>query len=313
MRGLKIVSTGRCVPSRIVTNEDMSRMVDTSDEWITSRTGIKTRHFCGEGESSLTMAADACRRAIGRAGIRPDEIGICIVCTVTPDSVAPTTAALLQKELSLPEDIPCFDINVGCTGFLYGLQVTRAMMMESSRPYGLVLSAESLSRITDFTDRSTCVLFGDGAGAAVVKLEEGVLWASTMGTRGDPDAIFIPGPSLEKPTIRMEGQRVFRFAIEVVPQCAHLLLDQAGLCAEDIDWFVPHQANLRIIESSAKRLGVPAEKFYVNMQRYGNTSAASVPIALDEMAEQGLLQRGQKVMCLGFGAGLTWSGVLLEW
>lgn len=313
MKGLKIVSTGRCVPSRVVTNEDMSRMVDTSDEWITSRTGIKTRRFCGEGESSLTLAVGACRQAIERAGVRPEEIGICIVCTVTPDSIAPTTAALLQKELELPEDIPCFDMNVGCTGFLCGLQVARAMLMESGRSYGLVLSAESLSRITDFTDRSTCVLFGDAAGAAVVKLEEGALWASTIGARGDRDAIFIPGPGLEKPTIHMEGQRVFRFAIEAVPQCAHLLLDQAGLAVSDMDWFVPHQANLRIIDSSAKRLGVPVEKFFVNMQHYGNTSAASIPVALDEMAQQNLLQRGNKVMLLGFGAGLTWGGVLLEW
>ena len=241
------------------------------------------------------------------------DLCACIVATVTPDCSAPTSACLLQQRLGFPEDIPCFDMNVGCTGFIYALQVARGFLLQSERPYALVIGAEALSHITDFTDRGTCVLFGDGAGAAVVKLEEGSLYACTLGARGDSEAIFIEGPGPERPYIHMDGQKVFRFAVEAVPHCIHALLEETGLALEDIAWFVPHQANKRIIDHVAKKLKVPNEKFYQNMMRYGNTSAASIPIALDEMVEQGLLKRGQKILCVGFGAGLTWGGALLEW
>lgn len=312
MKGLKIVSTGRALPAKVVTNDDMSRLVETSDEWIASRTGIRTRHFC-EGETQADLAAGAASAALERGKVDVKDLCACIVATVTPDCSAPTSACLLQQRLGLPEDIPCFDMNVGCTGFIYALQVARGFLLQSERPYALVIGAEALSHITDFTDRGTCVLFGDGAGAAVVKLEEGSLYACTLGARGDSEAIFIEGPGPERPYIHMDGQKVFRFAVEAVPHCIHALLEETGLALEDIDWFVPHQANKRIIDHVAKKLKVPNEKFYQNMMRYGNTSAASIPIALDEMAEQGLLKRGQKILCVGFGAGLTWGGALLEW
>lgn len=312
MKGLKIVSTGRALPTKVVTNDDMSRLVETSDEWIASRTGIRTRHFC-EGETQADLAAGAASAALERGKVDVKDLCACIVATVTPDCSAPTSACLLQQRLGLPEDIPCFDMNVGCTGFIYALQVARGFLLQSERPYALVIGAEALSHITDFTDRGTCVLFGDGAGAAVVKLEEDSLYACTLGARGDSEAIFIEGPGPERPYIHMDGQKVFRFAVEAVPHCIHALLEETGLALEDIDWFVPHQANKRIIDHVAKKLKVPNEKFYQNMMRYGNTSAASIPIALDEMAEQGLLKRGQKILCVGFGAGLTWGGALLEW
>ena len=300
MKGLKIVATGRALPAKVVTNDDMSKLVETSDEWITTRTGIRTRHFCA-GETQADLAEQAARRALERGKVDVGDLCACIVATVTPDCSAPTSACLLQQRLDLPEDIPCFDMNVGCTGFIYALQVARGFLLQSGRPYALVIGAEALSRITDFTDRGTCVLFGDGAGAAVVTLADSP-YACTLGARGDTEAIFIEGPGPERPYIHMDGQKVFRFAVEAVPHCM-----------EDIDWFVPHQANKRIIDHVAKKLKVPNEKFYQNMMRYGNTSAASIPIALDEMAEQGLLKRGQKVLCVGFGAGLTWGGALLEW
>lgn len=312
MKGLKIVSTGRALPAKVVTNDDMSRLVETSDEWIASRTGIRTRRFC-EGETQAGLAAGAASAALERGKVDVKDLCACIVATVTPDCSAPTSACLLQQRLGLPEDIPCFDMNVGCTGFIYALQVARGFLLQSRRPYALVIGAEALSRITDFTDRGTCVLFGDGAGAAVVTLEEDSPYACTLGARGDAEAIFIEGPGPERPYIHMDGQKVFRFAVEAVPHCIHTLLEETGLALEDIDWFVPHQANKRIIDHVAKKLKVPNEKFYQNMMHYGNTSAASIPIALDEMAEQGLLKRGQKILCVGFGAGLTWGGALLEW
>ena len=311
MKGLKIVATGRALPAKVVTNDDMSKLVETSDEWITTRTGIRTRHFCA-GETQADLAEQAARRALERGKVDVGDLCACIVATVTPDCSAPTSACLLQQRLDLPEDIPCFDMNVGCTGFIYALQVARGFLLQSGRPYALVIGAEALSHITDFTDRGTCVLFGDGAGAAVVTLADSP-YACTLGARGDTEAIFIEGPGPERPYIHMDGQKVFRFAVEAVPHCIRVLLEETGLTLADIDWFVPHQANKRIIDHVAKKLKVPNEKFYQNMMRYGNTSAASIPIALDEMAEQGLLQKGQKVLCVGFGAGLTWGGALLEW
>lgn len=312
MPGIRIVATGRSLPERVVTNEDMGRLVETSDDWIAGRTGIRTRRFCVR-ETVTDLAVAAARQAMERAGVRTEEVCACVAATVTPQALAPTLGCMVQKALGLPESAMCFDINVGCTGFLYGLQVVRGLLLQDRRPYALLIGAEALSRITDFTDRSTCVLFGDGAGAAVVALDETRPWASVLGARGDEEALFIDGPGGCQPLIHMDGKAVYRFAVETVPRCAAQVLEQAGTALEDVDWFVLHQANRRIIESVAKRLGASLEKFYQNMDRYGNTSAASIPIALDEMEENGLLRRGQKVLCLGFGAGLTWGGALLEW
>lgn len=312
MKGLKFISTGRCVPRKIVTNDDLSRIVDTSDEWIRTRTGIAQRHF-SEGESAVDLAVGAARQAMERAQVRPEEIGVCVVATCTPDHSAPSDACLVQAALGIPEDVPCFDLNAGCTGFLYGLETVRGLLSLGGKPYALLIGCEQLSRVLDMTDRSTCVLFGDGAGAAVLGLEEGTLWEALLGSRGNWEILWVNGPGPETAAVHMDGQGVYRFAVEAIPSCAHTLLERSGLTLDEVDWIVPHQANRRIIETAAKRLHAPIEKFYQNMERYGNTSAASIPIALDEMNEAGLLKKGQRVMCIGFGAGLTWGGALFQW
>ena len=312
MRGLRFVSIARYVPEKVVTNDDLSRIVDTNDEWIRTRTGIGERHF-SEGETAVDLCVGAARLALERAGIAPEELAGCIVATCTPDHASPSNACLVQAALGLPENIPCYDISAGCTGFLYGLETVRGMLaLEEKKKYALLIGCDQLSRVIDMTDRSTCVLFGDGAGAAVLTLEDR-LWHADLGSRGNAEVLWLNGPGPETTYITMDGKAVFRFAVDALPSCARTLLDKSGLTLDDIDWIVPHQANRRIIETAAKRLHAPLEKFYQNMERYGNTSAASVPIALDEMVEQGLLKRGQKVLAVAFGAGLTWGGALFEW
>lgn len=308
MKGLKIVATGRALPAKVVTNDDMSKLVETSDEWIATRTGIRTRHFCA-GETQADLAEQAARRALEQGKVDPKDLCACIVATVTPDCSAPTSACLLQQRLDLPEDIPCFDMNVGCTGFIYALQVARGFLLQSGRPYALVIGVEVLSRLMDMTDRSTCVLFGDGAGAAVFEAVPNAPFASLQGARGGK-AILANGPGPLAPRLTMDGRAVFRFAVEAIPRCIDGILTQTHLTLNDIDWVVCHQANERILDHCIKKLHAPAEKFYKNMARYGNTSAASIPIALDEMNEQGLLKPGQTLLCVGFGGGLTWAAAL---
>ena len=310
MNGLSILGTGRSLPDHIVTNDDLARRVETSNDWIVSRTGIRERRFCCGEETAASLAADAARLALERAGADPGQLCACITATVTPDYASPSVSCLVQQRLGLPEELACFDLSAGCTGFIYALQAARGLLLQDARPYALVIGAEQLSRITDFTDRNTCVLFGDGAGAAVVTLDQ-VPYACTLGSRGDAAPLWIEGPGPAHPVIHMDGQAVFRFAVEALPRCVRTLLEQSALRGEEIDWFVPHQANARIVSAAARRLGLPLERFYQNMDRYGNTSAASIPIALDEMDRTGLLRTGQKVICAGFGAGLTWGGVLL--
>lgn len=312
MNGLHILGTGRVVPDQIITNDDLARRVDTNDEWIVARTGIRERRFAREGESLTQFTVAAARQALERAGLKPEDIGLCITATVTSDRLFPSQACLIHQELGLPEDCPAFDLSAGCTGFLYAMETAAAMLPRMNRPYALLVGGELLSRIVDMDDRSTCILFGDGAGAAVVESTEAG-WYSVLGTRGDRDVLWAWGPGQERPYLHMDGQGVFQFALKTVPQVAKQLLEKAGMDKEQVDWYVPHQANHRIVESVAKRLKMPLSRFYENMDRYGNTSAGSIPIALDEMAEQGLLKKGQWVMCLGFGAGLTWGGALFQW
>lgn len=312
MNGLHILGTGRAVPEQIVTNDDLARRVDTNDEWIVARTGIRERHFAQEGESLTQFTVAAARQALEQAGLKPEDIGLCITATVTPDRLFPSQACLIHQVLGLPEDCPAFDLSAGCTGFLYAMETAAAMLPRMNRPYALLVGGELLSRIVDMDDRSTCILFGDGAGAAVVEsTQDG--WYSLLGTRGDKDILWAWGPGPDRPYLHMDGQGVFQFALKTVPQVAKQLLEKAGMDKEQVDWYVPHQANHRIVESVAKRLKMPLDRFYENMDRYGNTSAGSIPIALDEMAEKGLLKKGQWVMCLGFGAGLTWGGALFQW
>ena len=295
-----------------MTNDDLAQRVDTNDEWIVARTGIRERRFAA-GETLTDLTVEAARKAMERAGVQPQDIGLCITATVTPDRLFPSQACLIHQKLGLPEDCPAFDLSAGCTGFLFAMETAAAMLPRMNRPYALLVGGELLSRILDMDDRSTCILFGDGAGAAVVKTTENAPWFAQMGSRGDRDILWAWGPGQERPYLHMDGQGVFQFAIKTVPQVAKQLLEKAGLDKDQVDWYVPHQANHRIVESAAKRLKVPLERFYENMDRYGNTSAGSIPIALDEMVEKGLLQRGQWVMCLGFGAGLTWGGALFQW
>ena len=308
-----ILATGRCLPERVVTNQDLSRRVDTSDEWVFSRTGIHSRHFAG-GESVLSLAAGAARQAMERAGLTSGDIGVCLVGTFTPDFASPSAACLLQRELGLGEDTLCFDLNAACAGFLYGLKTACALLPEAPRPCALVVGAEVISRVLDMDDRNTCVLFGDGAGAAVLRLEEERTWHTVFGSRGDPRSIWVQGPGQEVSSVHMDGRAVFRFAVEVVERSIQQLLELEGLASvNEVDLVVCHQANARIIDFVSKKLGAREGLFYKNMDRYGNTSAASIPIALDELTEAGLLRPGMRIVTVGFGGGLTWAGALLRW
>ena len=313
MNGIKLRGTGRAVPAGVVTNGDLARMMDTSDEWITSRTGIKRRYRCA-AEAHTDLCVRAARAALERAGVSPADIGACIVATVTPDTVVPSAACMLQRELGLPQDIPCFDLNAACTGFVYALHTMECLLNASPRRFGLVVGAEALSRIVDWTDRSTCILFGDGAGAAVVECRED--WPSigaVLGSRGDDELLRLPGLGMgEANFLSMEGTKVFKFAVEVVPACIDAVLDKAGMTAEDVDFFVFHQANARIIDLAVRKYRIPPEKYYKNIENYGNTAAASVPLVLSELEEQGRIGPGSRMLVVAFGGGLTWGGAMIE-
>ena len=313
MNGIKIRGTGRCVPEKIVTNEDLAKIVDTSDEWITTRTGIRRRHHCTT-ETHTTLCVGAARAALEKAGITPDQIGACIVATVTADTIVPSAACVLQRELGLPCDIPCFDLNAACTGFLFGLHTMECLLNASPRKFGLVVGGEALSRIINWEDRGTCILFGDGAGAAVVECRED--WPSigaVLGTRGDSELLRVAGvENGEHCYIQMDGTKVFKFAVETVPRCMDEVLEKAGKTVEDVDFFVFHQANARIIDLAVRKYHIPPEKYYKNIGEYGNTSAASIPLVLSELQEQGKVGPGSRVLAVGFGGGLTWGGALIE-
>ena len=311
--GLKILATARALPGRLVTNGDLAQVMDTSDEWITSRTGIRQRYFCTEQEGNTDLAAAACRQAIERSGLRPDQIALCLGATFTPDHATPSLACEVHGVLGLPESTPAFDINVACTGFLAALETARCLLAGGSLrgEYALVFGSEVISRVLDPNDRATAVLFGDGAGAVVVALSDAHSFVSLLGARGDPEILFAGGSGRQDRYVRMQGSAVFRFATQIVPECISGLLERAGCTLEEVDWVVCHQANGRIIDHVIKKLGAPSEKFYKNIHRYANTSAASIPIALDEMCEKGLIRPGQRALCVGFGAGLTWGGALI--
>lgn len=310
MTGLQILGTGRSLPTKVLTNDDMRQFVDTSDEWITSRTGIHTRHLCQE-ETCTTLAAQAGQKALKASGLSPKDIGLCIVATFTPQWATPSVACLVQKELGLPYGIPCFDLNAACSGFLYALDTARALLTAHETKYALVIGAEQISQVLDFSDRSTCVLFGDGAGAAVVTLSPEHPYASLLGSDGAQSCIWAKGPGHEPSHLQMDGKAVFRFAVDIIPRAVHGLLEKTGLSLSQIHHVVCHQANSRILDYAAKKLQAPEGLFYQNIGRYGNTSAASIPICLDEMSRDRLLTPGKRVLCVGFGAGLTWGACLL--
>ncbi len=311
MEGITIISTGAGLPSRVMTNEDMAKLVDTSDEWIFTRTGIHERRFCAEGEDNLSLAIAAAEQALSRSGIDKNELG-CVICgTVTAKYASPSTACLIQKALELPEDIPVLDINAACAGFIYGLEVARGLLCAGERKYGLVIGVEELTKVLDMEDRSTCVLFGDGAGAAVIRVEQDAPYESYLGAKGGLE-IFIEGVGAERSTVHMDGKAVFRFAVSAIPKVINSIFEKSGKTMEDVDHCICHQANARIIDHVVKKYGAPEEKFYKNMERFGNTSAASVPTAMNEMWEKGMIKSGETLMLVGFGGGLTMAGAMLK-
>jgi 3-oxoacyl-[acyl-carrier-protein] synthase-3 len=326
LRAAGIWGTGMAVPQRVLTNADLEKMVETSDEWITTRTGIKERRIVADGEATSDLAAAAGRQALQEANIKAEDLDLIIVATVTPDVSFPATACLVQMKLGA-SNAATFDLSAGCSGFVYALDMAVRAIEGGAYDRVLAIGADVLSRITDWTDRSTCVLFGDGAGAAVVgPVSEGRgLLGTDLGAEGGQGHLLtLPAGGSRKPAsaetvenrehfILMQGNEVFKFAVRIMGETAHKSLSKCGLTPEDIDAFIPHQANIRIIEAARKRLGIPEEKVFVNVQLYGNTSAASIPIALDEAYRAGKIKDDDIVALVGFGAGLTWASAVLRW
>ena len=304
-----------------MTNDDLSKIVETNDEWIRSRTGIRERRIATEDGTS-DMAAKAAARAIEQAAILPEEIDLILLATSSPDSCFPNGACEVQAKLGAV-NAACYDISAACTGFVFALSTAHAFISAGIYKTALVIGADVLSKLIDWTDRGTCVLFGDGAGAAVVRADETGILGLNMHSNGEKGGVltcgsrsngnFLLGRKPELGYMTMDGQEVFKFAVKKVPECMNEVLRETGYTTQDIDHFVIHQANFRIIESIAKRLKVDVDKFPANMERYGNTSGASVPILLDELNRKGQLKRGEKMILSGFGAGLTWGAILLDW
>ena len=309
-KGIRIVATGRALPKKVITNDDLSKIVDTSDEWIVSRTGIKSRFQC-EDESCVSLAVEAAKKAMEAAGIDKNDVGAIICASSTSDHVFPAVASMIQSELGFPEELTAFDICAACTGFLFGLQTAQGLLNSIEKRYVLLVASEQLSRIVDYSDRGTCILFGDGAAAAVVTATDGQ-YVQKSWCRGNKEALSCAGVGMDNAHILMNGTEVFRFATTALAQAVEETLKEADKSIDDVDYIVCHQANERIIRHVQKKYPGREDRFFINIDKYGNTSAASIPIALDEMMEQKLLKRGMKVLCVGFGAGLTWSGALIE-
>lgn len=317
---MKIIGIGSCVPDRVVTNDELSNYVDTSDEWIVTRTGIKERRIT-LGQNTSDLGSVAAKRAIEMANISPEKIDLIIVATVTPDYFTPSTACVIQKNIGAKNAV-CFDLNAGCTGLIYGLTVANGMLKAMNYKYALVIGAETLSKITDWNDRNTCVLFGDGASACLVEASDTGLLSAHLTSEGEKgkhlecngvplNNIFIK--NTWDSFVKMDGREVFKFATSAIVKCIDVLLEKANLSKEDIDYVVPHQANIRIIDYAADKTGIGKEKFYVNIEKYGNTSSASIGIALCEMYEKGMLKKNDKIVLVGFGAGLTSGGLIINW
>ncbi len=315
----KLISTGSYLPERILTNKDLESMVDTTDEWIRTRSGIEQRHIAAEDEATSDLAVNASRRALANAGIGIDDIDLIVVATTTPDVVFPSTACIVQDKLSAKK-AAAFDIQAVCSGFVYALSIVDKMIASGAHKNALVVGAETYSRILNWKDRATCVLFGDGAGAVVVARGDtpGIL-ASRIKSDGSKRGILnVPGQVRNgavygDPFVHMDGQAVFKFAVGAMADICNETQSAAGVTSADIDWLVPHQANVRIIDATAKRLGVPAEKSIVTVNKHGNTSAASIPLALDVAFHDGRLKSGDLVQMVGVGGGFTWGSVLARW
>lgn len=314
----RIVGTGSYLPAKCVTNADLAKSMDTSDEWIQARTGIRQRHIAAEGQSSSDLALEAARAALASAGMQASEIELIVVATSTPDFIFPSTACLLQSKLGA-KGAPAFDVQAVCSGFVYGLTIADKFIRSGQYKSALVVGAEVFSRILDWNDRSTAVLFGDGAGAVVLKADTapGVM-ASALHADGSQSGILsVPGnicggTVIGSPFLQMDGQAVFKFAVRVLEDVGRETLAQAGLEAGDIDWLIPHQANLRILEATAKRFGLDRNKLIVTVDQHANTSAASVPLALDCAIRDGRVKPGHKILLQGVGGGFTWGAALVQ-
>jgi len=320
----RIVGTGSSLPPRRVSNDDLvaqlaGQGIETSDEWIVARTGIRARHFAAPDVASSDLALEACQRALEASGRQAQDIDLIIVATSTPDMVFPSTAAILQHKLGITNGCPVFDVQAVCSGFVYALTVADAMIRAGTARRALVVGAEVFSRILDFKDRTTCVLFGDGAGAVVLEASEqpGILASDLHADGSHVGILCVPGhvsggQVLGDALLRMDGQAVFKLAVGVLEKAARAALDKAGLQDSDIDWLIPHQANIRIMLSTARKLGLSADKMVSTVAEHGNTSAASIPLALDHAVRAGQVQPGQTVLLEGVGGGFTWGAVLLK-
>ena len=317
----RIIGTGSALPKTIVTNDDLSKVVETSDEWISSRTGIRARRIAKD-ETTVSLAAEAALNALKNSHKHPEEIQLVIAATCSPDYFFPSTACCVMRELGIPE-AAAFDLSAACSGFLFALNTAHAYLESGMYQNALVIGTETISKLIDWEDRGTCVLFGDGAGAAVVEKDSTGLLSVVQHADGGKSQVLtcrnrtvrnlLVPEELPREYITMEGQEVFKFAVKKLPECIRKVLDQSGTGIEEVKYFVLHQANSRIIQSVAKRLGAGEDKFPMNLQSTGNTSAASIPLLLDEMNQRGMLKRGDKIILSGFGAGLTWGADLLVW
>ena len=314
-----ITGLGVNVPAKVVTNADLAKFVDTSDEWIIERTGIRERRFATQDEALTDIARPACVQALASAGVEASSIDLVLCATVTPDMMFPTSSALLADQLGMP-DAAAYDLLAGCTGFVYAIAQAYGMLASGLSRRALVVGGDVLSKILDFDDRSTLVLFGDGAGAVVMEpVEKGGFLGFELGADGGGgESLWLPGSGsrhFEDPEsfVKMNGREVYKFATRVLVSSAQKLLDEVGMTVDDVDVYVPHQANIRIIDHAAKKLGFPPEKVVVNVEKYGNTSSGSIPLALADAAKDGRLKPGAKVLMTGMGAGLTWGSGLIEW
>ncbi|OLS02073.1 beta-ketoacyl-ACP synthase III [Tissierella creatinophila] len=324
--GVGITGVGSFVPEKIMTNSDLEKIVDTSNEWIIDRTGIEERRIAEENIATSDIAAIAAQRAMEDAKVLPEEIDLILVATISPDYIFPSTACMVQKHIGAT-NAAAFDINAGCTGFIYALTTAKGFVKSGIYKKVLVIGAETLSKIVNWKDRNTCVLFGDGAGACIVEpCEDGFgMLAEDLGSDGSKgDVLIVPAGGSKKPTsletveeglnfIKMDGREVFKFAVRIMEKASNDVLKKAGLTSKDIDLLVPHQANIRIIDAALKKLDLEKEKVFVNLEKYGNTSAASIPVALDEALDQKRIRKGDNLLLVAFGAGLTWGGVVLKW
>jgi 3-oxoacyl-[acyl-carrier-protein] synthase-3 len=316
----RITGTGSYLPKKVLTNQDLERMVETSHDWIFSRTGINQRHIAADDESTSDLALHASRRAIEAAGIDVQQIDLIIVGTTTPDQVFPSTACLLQNKLGIRSGGPAFDIQAVCSGFVYALSTADQFIRSGQSKCALVVGAETMSRIVDWTDRNTCVLFGDGAGAVILQASEteGIISTHLHADGAYKDLLSVDGGGCGvkregDPRVVMDGSAVFKFAVGVLDSIVEETLNANGMQKSDIDWLVPHQANIRIIQATAKKLGLPMERVVLTVDRHGNTSAASIPLALDTAVREGRIKPGETILMEGVGGGFTWGSALVRW